>query len=69
MSQSRPKIERREPRHKLAMDTARYEAMKAANIAARTKFVTPEEGQRNPTFRRVYVDTFANTYKAVIHDS
>lgn len=59
---------KREPRHKLAMDTARYEAMKAANAAAGTAFKTSEEGKNSPTFVRVYVETFTNTYKAVVHD-
>jgi hypothetical protein len=57
------------PRHKLAMDTARYTALKAANEAAKTSYIASEQGKDDPTFRRVYVATFANTYKAVIHDT
>jgi hypothetical protein len=59
---------KREPRHKLALDTARYTALNAANAEAKTNFTTAEAGKDSPHFRRVYVKTFADTYGAVIHD-
>ena len=60
---------KRAPRHKLAMDTARYAALNAANAAAKTAYTVSEQGKDDPTFRRAYVATFANIYKAVIHDT
>ena len=51
------------------MDTARYAALNAANAAAKTAYTVSEQGKDDPTFRRAYVATFANIYKAVIHDT
>ena len=55
------------PRHKLALDTARYEALKAGNTAARTDFKTSNDGAENPSFRRVYVSKFVEIYARVVH--
>jgi hypothetical protein len=56
------------PRHKLALDTARYEGMKAGNAAAHTTYKTCEEGVTDPTFRRVYVQKFVEIYSRVIYE-
>jgi hypothetical protein len=58
----------KKPRHKLAIDTARFQALRAANVEARTTFTHAEQGKDDPTFRRVYVQVFARTYNTVIHD-
>lgn len=54
-------------RHKIALDTARYEALKAANAAAKTDFKSAEDGKDSPGFRRVYVNIFSATYARVLH--
>lgn len=60
-------ITKREPRHKLALDTARYEALRRANVQALTTFQKPTDGRDNPLFVRVYVREFVSTYGQVVH--
>lgn len=63
------KIPKREPRHKLAIDTARYQALNSANAACGTAHINPNDGKDDPKFRRVYVAIYARTYSQVIHDT
>jgi hypothetical protein len=63
----RQPIKHREPRHKLALDTARYHALTQANVAACTTYRRPGEGVNDQLFCRTYAETFAQIYHRVIY--
>lgn len=55
-------------RHLAALAHARSTALATANHAAHTKFANSEAGKDNPTFVRVYVDTFPKAYHIKVRE-
>lgn len=54
-------------RHNAALAEARTLALRAGNTAARTTFESSGAGQNNPTFVKVYVETFVKVYQYAVH--